>query len=87
MKLILSAAAIVGALSFGLPAMAADNDDMNKPMDDAAAKPMHHMHHHGMRHHAAAHHRMHGAMGDEGKERAETKKLNQEQVQMNGMQH
>jgi hypothetical protein len=86
MKFILGAA-LVGALLYGVPAMAADNDDMNKPMDQSTAQPMHRTHHHAMHRHAAAHHRMHGAMGDEGKERAETQKLNREQVQMNGVQH
>ncbi|HEY5208458.1 MAG TPA: hypothetical protein VIJ42_03330 [Stellaceae bacterium] len=124
-RYLLSAAALVGALAIGVPAMAADNGDMNKPaaeksmakpmdnsMDKPATKSIHRRHHHAMRHHramhkdaamdkgadagmdkpmhhASAHHRMHmhGARGPESKEQAETTKLNQEQVQMNGAQH
>jgi len=124
-RYLLSAAALVGALAIGVPAMAADNGDMNKPaaeksmakpmdksMDKPMGKSMHRRHHHAMRHHramhkdaamdkgtdagmdkpmhhASAHHhmRMHGMKGPESKEQAETTKLNQEQVQMNGAQH
>ena len=132
-RYLLSAAALVGALAIGVPAMAADNGDMNKPaaeksmdkpmdnsMDKPATKSIHRRHHHAMRHHrdhamrhhramhkdaamdkgadagtdkpmhhASAHHhmRMHGMKGPESKEQAETTKLNQEQVQMNGAQH
>ncbi|HEY7991802.1 MAG TPA: hypothetical protein VID77_10465 [Stellaceae bacterium] len=80
-KFALIGIAVAAALAIGAPAFAADND-MSKP-----AKPMHHkMMHHKAMHHAAAHHEMHarhhmhGAMGVDAKERAETQRLNQEQL-------
>jgi pentapeptide MXKDX repeat protein len=91
-KVLLSAAAVAGVLAIGSTAFAQDKD-MDKPMH----KPMHHhamhrhamhheaMHHEHMAHHAAAHHGMHGGMGVEAKERAETAKLNQGQLQHPGM--
>jgi hypothetical protein len=87
-KIILGAVGLVAALAIGAPAFAADDGAMkapkhhathhkkvhHHPMHKAAAdKPMHKMHH-GKGHH------MHGGMGVDAKERAETAKLNQEQL-------
>jgi hypothetical protein len=83
-KLLLSAAAVIGALAVGSAAFAQDKD-MHKPMHHHAR------HHHAMHHDAAmhhehkAHHGMHGGMGIDAKERAATIKLNQEQLSHPGM--
>jgi hypothetical protein len=101
-KMMLSAVAIVGALGMALPAMAqdkgSDNGAMKKSthghhaMHHATHHSMHHTMHHSMKkpmHHASMHRSggMKGGMrGENTKENAETAKLNQEQVQMNGSQ-
>jgi hypothetical protein len=90
-KIALGALAVVAALGIGAPAFADDND-MNKPADQSM--PHHHaMHHHAMHHqamhehhmaHHAAHH-MHHNMSQDAKERAETKRLNEEQAHKGSM--
>ncbi len=98
LKSMLGAAALTAALMFGAPAFADDND-MNKPADQPMHHhhmmhhhamhhhPMHHHHHamheHHMAHHAA-HHRHHD-MSQDARERAETKRLNEQQARKGAM--
>jgi hypothetical protein len=90
-KFVLSAVALLAALAIGSPAFAQDNT-MPKSKPHAAH---HHAAHHTMVHkaavkpmakpmHRAAPH-AHGMMGADAKERAETAKLNQEQLVHPGM--
>jgi len=91
-KFVLGALAVVGAIALTAPASAADV---------VVVKPMHHRHHHRVmvvtpapkpmmakpvvvKKVVVVHHR--GGMGIDAKERAETAKLNEQQVMMGGIQ-
>jgi len=86
-KLVLGAVAVVGAMALTASAYAAEV---------VVVKPVHHRHHHRVtvvtpapkpvmaKKVIVVHHR--GGMGIDAKERAETAKLNEQQVMMNGIQ-
>jgi pentapeptide MXKDX repeat protein len=90
-KIMLSAAALLAALAIGAPAFA--DDTMDKPMDKPMHRTMHHhhraVHHAAMRHehmdHRDMRHHHHDAMGIDARERVETMKLNQQQLEHSGM--